>query len=56
MLLRWNDQVPDPVVKVGDWIADVTYERQYSVVYSRFLDYPQNNPNLPLGGLPELGQ
>ena len=27
VLLRWYASVPDPVVKVGDWIADVTYER-----------------------------
>jgi type II secretory pathway pseudopilin PulG len=51
VLLRWSDQVPDPVVRVGDWIADVTYERQFAVVQSRFLNYPQNNPNLQVGGL-----
>ena len=28
VLLRWPTTMPDPVVKVGDWIADVTYERQ----------------------------
>ena len=27
VLLRWYSSVPDPVVKPGDWIADVTYER-----------------------------
>ena len=26
--LRWFRPQPDPVVKAGDWIADVTYERQ----------------------------
>ena len=31
VLLRWNGSAqPDPVVKVGDWIADVTYERSRS--------------------------
>ena len=33
VLLRWPDQMPDPVVRVGDWIADVTYERQQLVIY-----------------------
>ena len=28
MLLRWFASQADPVVKPGDWIADVTYERQ----------------------------
>ena len=27
VLLRWYATQPDPVVKVGDFIADVTYER-----------------------------
>ena len=27
VLLRWFTNQPDPVVKAGDWIADVTYER-----------------------------
>jgi hypothetical protein len=36
VLLRWNAGLPDPVVKVGDWIADVTYERHQMLVYSRF--------------------
>ena len=45
VLLRWpvvnipgiaNSPQPDPVVKVGDLIADVTYERSQSVVLSRF--------------------
>ena len=43
--------MPDPVVRPGDWIADVTYERQYSTVINRFLSWPQANPNLPIGGL-----
>jgi len=36
VLLRWFATQPDPVVKVGDFIADVTYERSQSVVLSRF--------------------
>jgi len=31
--------MPDPVVRPGDWIADVTYERQQAVVQSRFLGF-----------------
>jgi hypothetical protein len=34
ILLRWFASQPDPVVKTGDWIADVTYERQQNVVYN----------------------
>jgi hypothetical protein len=34
VLLRWPNTLPDPVVKAGDWIADVTYERQASVVFN----------------------
>ena len=42
ILLRWPISVPDPDVKVGGWIADVTYERNLSVQNSRFIlpDYP----------------
>ena len=28
VLLRWPSDQPDPEVKVGGWIADVTYERE----------------------------
>jgi hypothetical protein len=31
VLLRWPASIPDPEVKVGQWIADVTYERFQSV-------------------------
>jgi Prokaryotic N-terminal methylation motif len=34
ILLRWYATQPDPVVKTGDWIADVTYERQQNLVYN----------------------
>ena len=33
ILLRWPTNMPDPDVKVGGWIADVTYERNQAVVY-----------------------
>ena len=36
MLLRWFATQPDPVVKAGDWIADVTYEREPDAGHSRF--------------------
>ena len=36
VLLRWYATQPDPVVKVGDFIADVTYERSQNLVYTRF--------------------
>ena len=55
VLLRWSTSMPDPVVRPGDWIADVTYERQQPVVLSRFLSWPQANPNLRRRP-PELGQ
>ena len=31
VLFRWYTSQPDPVVKAGDWIADVTYERHHVV-------------------------
>ncbi|MGC8641512.1 MAG: type IV pilus modification PilV family protein [Isosphaeraceae bacterium] len=38
VLIRWfANYQPDPVVKVGDWIADVTYERMQNIVNARFL-------------------
>jgi type II secretory pathway pseudopilin PulG len=43
VLLRWPTGMPDPVVRPGDWIADVTYERQQAVVQSRFLGFGGNN-------------
>jgi type II secretory pathway pseudopilin PulG len=56
VLLRWiSDPTnptnppsqPDPVVKVGDWIADVTYERSQELVFRRFYSNPNVNP--PIG-------
>ena len=34
VLLRWYSTEPDPVVKPGDWIADVTYERNALTVWN----------------------
>ena len=42
VLIRWdgsNPAQPDPVVKVGDWIADVTYERSQNIVGLRFQSF-----------------
>ena len=47
VLLRWNATLPDPVVKAGDWIADVTYERSQSTVISRW--WTGTVTNQPLG-------
>jgi type II secretory pathway pseudopilin PulG len=50
VLLRWYAIYPDPVVKVGDFIADVTYERNQNTVISRFLSYPNGSGGT--GGIP----
>jgi hypothetical protein len=56
VLLRWYSSETDPVVKPGDWIADVTYERNALTVYNpntnsgRFL----NVPGFP-GATPPIG-
>jgi len=44
VLLRWYATQPDPVVRVGDWICDVTYERQNLVVLNRSLSFQQYDP------------
>ncbi len=47
--------MPDPVVRAGDWIADVTYERQQWVVYNpqtqtgRFESVVSNQGTSPVG-------
>jgi type II secretory pathway pseudopilin PulG len=40
VLLRWPASLPDPDVKVGSWIADVTYERQLATAATRFIPVP----------------
>ncbi len=44
VLIRWSASQTDPVVKVGDWIADVTYERSQQVVNNRFINAAVANP------------
>ena len=34
--LRWSTSMPDPDVRVGGWIADVTYERNQSLAVSHY--------------------
>ncbi len=50
VLLRWPAQLADPVVRPGDWIADVTYERNANTVVSRFYGYGNGNA-FPYAGL-----
>ena len=50
VLLRWYSSEPDPVVKPGDWIADVTYERNALTVYN-----PNTQSGRFLNGSPPLG-
>lgn len=40
VMLRWPASLPDPEVKVGSWIADVTYERHYLTALNRFSSVP----------------
>jgi hypothetical protein len=50
VLLRWYASEPDPVVKPGDWIADVTYERDALTVYN-----PGTQTGRFLNGAPPIG-
>lgn len=48
VLLRWPVGMPDPDVRVGSWIADVTYERTATVVGSdRWSNIGSTNPPTP---------
>ena len=38
VLLRWPQSMPDPEIKVGSWIADVTYERALATSNTRVLN------------------
>jgi hypothetical protein len=40
ILLRWPAAMPDPDVRVGGWIADVTYERVMTTSYGNATDGP----------------
>ncbi len=44
VLIRWSASQADPIVKVGDWIADVTYERSQLYVNQRFTAAAVPNP------------
>ena len=35
VLLRWPTSIPDPQVRVGGWICDVTYERSPTTFSAR---------------------
>ncbi len=49
VLLRWRADTPDPSVRPGEWIADVTYERVQSVAVG------DNDPFTPTGPSPFNG-
>ncbi len=52
VLIRWNSSIQaDPLVRVGDFIADVTYERSQTNATSRFLSFPAPVTTI-LGGVP----
>lgn len=54
VLLRWSASMEDPIVKIGSWICDVTYERMQANVWNpstgsgRFLT-TDSATNLPVG-------
>jgi type II secretory pathway pseudopilin PulG len=45
VLLRWPNSMPDPDIRVGGWIADVTYERNQAESAFRF---PGGNATTPI--------
>lgn len=47
VLLLWSSATPDPEIKTGSWIADVTYERRQLIAQTRFQYTPPAPPNLP---------
>ena len=52
VLIRWNGSAQaDPIVKVGDFIADVTYERVQLTATNRFLSFPSPVAGV-VGGVP----
>jgi type II secretory pathway pseudopilin PulG len=50
VLLRWAASMPDPEVKVGSWIADVTYERNASEDFARATRDPTDAADLIVTG------
>ena len=51
VLLRWNAALADPQVKVGGWICDVTYERDFATYASR----AKGGTTLPLSSYARCG-
>ena len=49
VLLRWGASLPDPQVRVGGWICDVTYERVPGIYHGRGFS-ANANPNGPNNG------
>lgn len=59
VLLRWSDTLPDPEIRVGNWIADVTYERNAAVDFTRSVVHPTDPNDLPpsvTGGVGPAGE
>jgi hypothetical protein len=54
VLLRWPASMPDIEVKVGSWIADVTYERNATEDFQRSVKDPSAPAVIP-GGLGPVG-
>lgn len=50
VMIRWPVSSPDPLLRVGDFIADVTYERYQNAAN---IHYPNN---YPAAGVPYSGQ
>lgn len=44
VLLRWPASMPDPEIRVGNWIADVTYERDAATSNLRAIVHPSAPP------------
>ena len=45
VLVRWPAALPDPEIRVGSWVADVTYERYGAIDNTRyFTNQPQPGP------------
>ncbi len=56
VLLRWKVGQPDPQVRVGGWIADVTYERDMTVSEGTAVDLPAPYSTGRFSGQPYPGQ
>ncbi|RUL82038.1 type IV pilus modification PilV family protein [Tautonia sociabilis] len=48
VLLRWPASMPDPLVRVGDFIADVTYERYQETTPAVVSSYPSDPSGRPI--------